>query len=130
MIKNGKDTPLNQQQGSVPNMAETLDGWMQPMNFKRLTKTVVNFVVQEISEDISTEGVIQPFKDEMLEIKSAGQRDWKWWKLHTKPTAELDVDDVIVYLEKQYRVMQKKNYKLYGYFEYDLVEDYTGSGPE
>jgi hypothetical protein len=130
MIQNGKDTLLNQKQGSVPNMSDTLDGWMQPMSFERLTKTVINFVVQEVSEVITTEGVIQPFKDEMLQMKSEGQRDWKWWKLHTKPTAELKVDDVIVYLGAQYRVMHKKDFKLYGYFEYDMIEDYTGSGPE
>lgn len=130
MIKNGKDTPLNQNTGTVPDMSDTLAEWLQPMTFEVVTKENVNGLLTETSTEISTKGVIQPFNDEQLQIKSEGQREWKWWKLHTQPTAELEPDDVIVYLGVQYRVMTKKDYKLYGYFEYDVIEDYTGSGPE
>jgi hypothetical protein len=39
------------------------------------------------------------------------------------------VDEVVTYDGVQTRVMSRKNYGLYGYVEYHLVQDWTGSGP-
>lgn len=130
MIKNGKDTKLNQSSGTVPDVSGAMLNWFQKMEFSVLTKTVENFTVNEAQVVYETKGVIQPMKAEELKIKPEGERSWKWWKLHCLPNLELKTDDVVTYLAVQYRVMSKNDYSLYGYYEYDLVEDFTGVGPE
>ena len=49
--------------------------------------------------------------------------------LHSDPVLDLEVDDVVNWNGTQTRVMTKKNYALYGFIEYHLVQDWTGAGP-
>ena len=50
--------------------------------------------------------------------------------VHADPSLQLEVDMVIKYIGKQYRVMQKMDYSLYQYVQYDIIEDFTGAGPQ
>lgn len=128
-IKNGKDTPLNQNSGTVPDMSGALLNWFQAMTFGLITKATVGFQVVETASEINFQGVWQPLSGRELMLKPEGQRAWSWWWLHADPSLNLKVDDIVVYKTKQYRVMSKKNYELYQYVEYHLVTDWTGSGP-
>lgn len=129
-ITNGKDTPINQQVGTVPNMSMTLNNWLQPMTFMVVTKEVVAFRVAEDGENIAFRGVIQPLSNRDLYMKPEGQRAWSWFWIHATPNLKLNVDEVINYLGTQMRIMGVKDYSLYGYVSYEAVEDYTGAGPE
>jgi hypothetical protein len=73
--------------------------------------------------------VWQVLTDKKLMMKPEGQQAWDWFMVHSQPQLNLEVDNVIIYRSKQYRVMAKKDYSLYGYIEYHLVDDYTASGP-
>lgn len=128
-IKNAKDTPLAANTGTVPDVSGAMLNWFQPMTFGLVTKTVEGFQVVEVEDAISFQGVWQALTERQLMLKPEGQRAWSWYWLHAQPTLDLKTDDVIQYLGVQYRVMTKKNYKLYGYIEYHLVQDWTGSGP-
>lgn len=128
-IVNGKDTPLFKRTGTVPDVSGALTDYYQPMTFNLLTKTVVGFQVDETSDPIHFQGVLQPFIDRQLLLKPEGQRAWSWFQLFSTGL-QLKVDDVVLYLGKQTRVMSKKNWELYGYQEYHLVQDWTGAGPE
>jgi hypothetical protein len=130
IFKNAKDTPLNQQQGTVPQMGGALLDWFQTMVFGVVTKTTTNFQVIEDMEEITFKGVIQPFTSRQLLLKPEGQRAWSWFMVHSDPSLQLNVDMVIKYLGKQYRVMQKMDYSLYEYIQYDIIEDFTGAGPQ
>lgn len=129
MIKNGKDTPINQNVGSVPNVGGALLDWFQPMTFGVVSKTVVNAQVVEEMAEVAFRGVWQPFTERKLMLKPEGQRAWSWYWVHADPSLNLEVDNVVVYIGVQYRVMAKKDYSLYGYVEYELVQDFTGAGP-
>lgn len=130
-IKQGKDTPLGEQpQGSVPQMGQTLDQWLQPLTVGIVTKTIKNFQSVETMVQYTFRGVWQVFTARQLMLKPEGQRAWSWYMIHTQTDLVLKVDDVFEYKGKQYRVMLKKNYSLYGYFEYDVVQDWENSGPE
>lgn len=129
IFKNGKDTPLNQNSGTVPNVGDAMLNWFQNITFGVVTKTVVNAQVVETMEEVTFKGVWQPLTERKLMLKPEGQRAWSWYWLHADPALNLPVDNVVVYLGKQFRVMAKKNYELYGYVEYELVQDYTGAGP-
>ena len=129
VIKNASSIPLNQNSGTVPDVSGALLNWQQPMIFGVVEKSVEGFQSVEVMEEISFMGVWQPLSGKRLMMKPEGQQAWSWYWLHTQINLELDVDMVVIYIGVQYRVMSKKHYKLYGYFEYEFVEDYTGSGP-
>lgn len=128
-IGQGKNIPLNQKTGTFPDVGDAMLDWFQPMVFGVVTKEVQGFQVVETMEEVSFQGVWQPFSERQLLLKPEGQRAWSWFWLHADPTLNLEVDSVVNYTGTQYRVMAKKDYRLNGYVEYQLVQDYTGAGP-
>lgn len=129
-IANGKDTLLNQKTGTVPDVSGAMTDWFQPMVFMPVTKTVQGFQAVEEGTPINFRGVIQPLSGRRLELKPEGQRAWTWLLLHSDPSLTLEVDEVVTYLGVQTRVMSQKPYQIYGYVEYELVQDWIDSGPE
>lgn len=129
IIANGKDRPLLLQDTSVPDVSGAMQNYFQPMQFEQITKTTVDFQVVETTTPINFRGCWQPFTDRQLYLKPEGQRAWTWFLLHADPSLALQVDDVVIWNGKQTRVMSRKHYGLYGYIEYSLVQDWTGSGP-
>lgn len=130
IIPNGKDVPLNANAGTVPNVGDAMLDWFQPMTFGVVVTTVENFQAVQVQTQVSCQGVIQPLTERQLMLKPEGQRAWSWFWIHADPGLTLQVDSVITYLGQQYRVMSHKDYRLYGYVEYHLVQSFTGSGPE
>lgn len=128
-IMNASNTPLNQINGTVPDISGALRDYFQPMTFTLVTKTVSGFQVVEDAYPIELWGVIQPLNPRQLILKPEGQRAWSWYQLHAQTGVALKVDDCIEYQGRQYRVMAKTNYVLYGYDLYELVTDWTGAGP-
>lgn len=128
-IINGANVPLNQRAGTVPDVSGALKDWFQPMVFEQVAKTVSGFQLVENGTPTNFWGVIQPFTNRELLLKPEGQRAWTWLMLHAEPGLALEVDEVVSYLGVQTRVMAKKDYTLYGYVQYELVQDWTGSGP-
>lgn len=114
---------------SVPNMSETLFDWFQTMVFTIIEKKVVFFQNEEVPTNYNFLGVWQPFTSSQLMLKPEGQRSWDWFTLHSTPNLPMKNDDVVGYNLRQYRVMKKTDYTEYGYIEYQLIEDYIGSGP-
>lgn len=128
-IANGSDRPLNIGTGTIPDVSGAMKDYFQPMTFTRIVKTVVGFQAKETPTDVEFMGVIQPLSSRALTIKPEGQRSWTWFMLHADPVLSLNTDEVITYNGVQTRVMARKDYSLYGYMYYELVQDWTGSGP-
>lgn len=128
-IRNAKDTPLNAQQGTIPDVGGALRNWFQYSVFGVVTKTTVNFQVVETVVDTPFRGVVQPMTGRQLMIKPEGERSWNWITVHSDPVLDLKTDSIIIYLGTQFRVMAKKDFEIYGYVYYELVSDWTGSGP-
>ena len=64
-------------------------------------------------------------KDEALELKPEGQRSWEWIWIHAKASQlNLETADKVIFLGKRYKVMQKKDYGLNSFVEYQLCRDY------
>jgi len=126
-IQNANTKNLTQFEGAVPNMSETLDGWQIIQNFSKMIKVLVDGRVQETEEPITFEGVIQNLRSNDLQIKTEGQRDFNWKMIHTKTGEEFDVDDRVRYKNVIYRIMLRKDWLEYGYFEYHLMQDYEES---
>ena len=121
---------LNQNSGNLPDVSGALQNWFQAMTFYRVTKTIVNYELVETSVGFSFRGVWQPLSPRQISFKPEGQRAWKWFQVHAEPSLVLIPDEVITYQGVQFRVKGTTNYDEYGYVKYDLIEDFTGSGPE
>ena len=128
IITNAKDKGLNF--SGLPQVGGVLPGWFQPLEFEIVTKTLVNYEVQEIIIEISTQGVRQPMMAQKIAIKPEGQRAWKWETLHCLPDVPLKVDDEVIFGGKTYRVMNKWDWTEYGYCEYEICQGYEKVGEE
>lgn len=128
-IANAKNLPLFAKNGSTPDVSGALQDYYQDLTFTLLTKTVQGFQVVESANPIEFRGTIQPYSARQLMMKPEGQRAWTWYYMHSDPVVTLQVDDVVLWNGKQTRVMSRKDFGLYGYCEYSLVQDWTGSGP-
>lgn len=128
-IGNAKDIPINVDTGTLPNVGGALLDWFQPTVFMRVVKETINFEEVETGVPVNFRGVIQPYTERQLLLKPEGQRAWSWLWCHSDPSLSLNVDEVVTYLGIQTRVMSRKNYTNYGYIEYELVQDWTGSEP-
>lgn len=109
----------------MPNMRTTLIGWEMPLTLVRLTQDIIDGDVSFAETVINFKGVWQPLKDEALELKPEGQRSWEWVWIHAQTSQlNLETGDKVIFNNKRYKVMQKKDYSLNGYVEYQLCRDY------
>lgn len=118
------------QTSQMPNMASTLYSWLIPMTIGVVVKVQNGFMIRETTVEKKFYGVWQPLDVSHLQVKEEGQRHWNWYWIHSTTDLQLSPDDIVVFEGKQYRVMGDKNFKLNGFFEYELIEDFTGAGPE
>lgn len=129
VINNAANQPIFAKTGMVPDVSGAMQGYFQPMIFEVVSKMVNGFQVVESGAPIKFQGVIQPFTERQLMLKPEGQRAWTWWTVHADPVLSLNVDDVGNINGVQTRVMSRKDFSLYGYMEYHMVQDWTGAGP-
>ena len=125
MITNAKDKGLLN--SGLPQVGEVLPSWFQTLTFDVISKSLVDYEVQETVLTITTQGVRQPMSAQQLAIKPEGQRGWKWETLHCLPDTILKLDDIVVFEGIKYRVMQKWDWKEYGYVQYEICQAYQQS---
>ena len=109
----------------MPNMANTLNGWEAPLELIREIQSVTDGDLSTTEEYITFQGVWQPLRDEQLQLKPEGQRSWEWYWIHAKAeTLNLNTADKVIFNGERYKVMNKKDYSLNGYVEYQVIRDY------
>ena len=109
----------------MPQIASAFNGWQQSITIEKITSSIVDFKRVEAATVIEFKGPVQPLKTQDLAIKPIETRAWQWLMIHTKDNIELKVGDKITYDSLKYKVMNKNNYKLNGYFEYHIVEEFN-----
>lgn len=111
----------------LPNLANTLNNWEQPIVLQRRIQNVVDGLLQTTYEDIHFQGVCQPLRDEQLQFKPENMRSWQWIWIHTKANYfRLETADEVIYNGEKFKVMSVKDYTAYGYIEYELCRGYDG----
>lgn len=110
---------------NLPYIEDALDGWMQSMLIKKVTKAIVNYRVVETTTDQTILAVRQPFTTRQLMVRPEGQRQWQWEKLHVKHSDVFNLDDVIYFGTRKYRIFGINEWQQYGYVEYDIAQGYT-----
>jgi hypothetical protein len=108
-------------------MAQTIQGWFQPVEFEVITRSLaddgdgVDWVSETVTL-IKTQGVVRPPSDKDLKILPEGTWAWEWLQIHCLPNVELNTNQFVIYKEKRYKVMAKKDWTEYGYIRYTLLE--------
>lgn len=128
-IHDAADVPLSSNPGTLPNFSDAVGNWFQLLVFEKVLKQIINFVVVESTTPVLFQGYVQTFTPRQLKMKPIGQREWKWKQILCYPNVPIGPDDVVIYEGIQYRVMESIDWKQYGYWEYHIQSDYTGSGP-
>lgn len=124
MIRDANMLRIGQINPQLPNMSRTIESWFQGIIVGIITSTVQAGRVVETTLDIPTRGVLQPLTAQQLDLKPEGERNWKWYMLHCKPSLSLQTDDTVTIQGGRYRVMGRWGFDEYGYVQYELVKDY------
>lgn len=115
----------------MPQMDTTLYGWEVPLMLEKVYQDIIEGDFTYTTKKINFKGVWQPLKDEILEAKPEGQRSWEWIWIHAvSDTLNLETADKVIFNNKKYKVMEKKDYSLNGFVEYQLVRDYQENSEE
>ena len=115
----------NRTLSGMPNMANTLNGWEVPLTLIKVIQNVVDGDLSTTETAINFMGVWQPLRDEVLQSKAEGQRSWSWYWIHAKSgTLDLNTADKIIFQGKRYKVMERKDYNLNGFIEYQVILDF------
>lgn len=109
----------------MPQINTALYGWEVPLTLEKVIQDVVDGDLVTTTQQISFKGVWQPLKDEALQFKEPAQRSWEWIWIHAvSGTLNLETADKVIFNEKRYKIVEKKDYSLNGFVEYQLVRDY------
>lgn len=106
----------------LPNMSNTIKDWFLPITFGVVKTSIVDYEKVNTIEYIDTNGVVQPYKPEPLEIQQAGVRSWSWLMIHCLPDLQVYNNEYIIYNDVRYKILQRNNYNEYGYIEYIACE--------
>lgn len=126
-IQNGKRFSVQDSALDVPNMRETLSGWMRPLALSRVTTEIVNYRAEQIERPLAAYGNDQPLSPQQLSLKPEGQRAWEWRVIWTTTDLKLKPDDVILRKRTRYRVMGATDWEDSGFFRYEVVNDYANA---
>lgn len=128
MINNANKKSLSQTSSALPQVDPAVAEFLQNMSFGIVQKTMVDGYIQEVvitKKCLATKQAMNPTE---LAMKPEGQRTWNWSKIHS---IDLDVplDSVFILDTLCYRVLSRIENGEYGFFEYDVKEDYSGPLP-
>lgn len=98
----------------LPNMAEVLDDFLQPVKTKIVTVTTVDFVPTETIVETDILAVVQVAQKEKLNPQAI---DWSKRYLQVHSKEPLDMRALVEYQGKDYKVFELNDYSDYGYYE-------------
>lgn len=116
----------------LPNVSGAVMAYMQELTFDLVKKRLVDGILQETRTTIETLGVRQVVDPQKLNIKEEGQRSWRYEDLHIPADEDIDIniDDIVIFKNNQYRVIEKYDYSEYGYIEYMIAQTFKGDNEE
>lgn len=123
-LTNAKRYRIKDSFTGLPDVSDSVMAFLRPVKVDIICKEQIDGYTQESKRCVHTQAVKQPFTSEQLKLKPEGQRSWKWFTLHCLPNLILRTDDIAVISGSSFRVMERTDYREYGYLQYDLVEDY------
>ena len=109
----------------LPRIQAAFNGWEVPLKLINIVQVVDKGFVKKLENIISFKGVVQPLSPSQLSLKPSEQRSFRWWQIHVRSNAPLQLNegDKIEYKGIRLKVMPLLRYSEYGYNEYHCIED-------
>lgn len=98
----------------LPDMSDTLREWEINVKLKTVTETTVNFVKTKVVTVVGLLAVVQPADKKKLNPDTL---DWSKEYLQVHSRTQINLGQFIEFQGKDFKLVQKGNYGLYGYFE-------------
>jgi hypothetical protein len=117
---------ISQIAGSQPSMRDTITGWSEQLTMVRLLKKIVDRENVNEEREFTCMGMLQPFSAREVAIKPEGQRRWRWYRLHVSAAVDLEPGEEFIMQGFKYKIMSDLPYHRNGYYEYELVQTFTG----
>ena len=125
MIPNGKDVNILQST-QLPDVAPAVLNNLQNVLISIIVKTEVNNrTVKTPGTPVQTLASKVPYKPQDSEILEEGWRAWKWFKLAIINDIGLNIGDLFVLNNVNYKVMSIYDAREYGLLGYIVCQDYT-----
>ena len=104
-----------------PDMGDAFTEWSDATTFMLIDKTILDHKTIETKKPVEFDMLLVPMKAQQVDRKPEGQRAWRWWTGVSE--YELGIADEVVDEDKvRYRVQGKGNYKIAGFYAYELIE--------
>lgn len=103
------------------DMSDALDGLTQPVTYKQITTTTVDFVPTETVTTTTIDAVVQPARLADLNIE---QVDYSKRYLQVHSVSPLVINDFIEWQGKDHKIIQLGPYQDYGFYE-AVAEEWT-----
>lgn len=98
----------------LPDMSDTLREWEINIKLKTVTEATVNFVKTRVVTVVDLLAVVQPAEKEKI---NPDILDWTKEYLQVHSRTQINLGQFIEFQGKDFKLVQKGNYGLYGYFE-------------
>lgn len=109
----------------LPQLNNPVASWSVPITLIKIVQSIVDGDREETQQKITFKGVVQPLTAEQLQFRPEGERSWEHLWIHCLAgTLNLKTQDKIIFNNKRYKVLEIKDYSLYAYIEYMVIEDY------
>ena len=110
----------------LPNLRKAILRFSQPLIVERISTTIDydGKAIETVTETLKVKGVSSPLKPEELQIQEEGERYWLWRRIHTLYNLKLKVGDNIRVMGKLFRVRNVYPYNEYGFYRYDIQQNY------
>lgn len=111
---------------SLPNLSDVINSWASDYTAYIIKKEIKNYILVESKRKIHFKGIVQNLNKQELQLKPMGERNWRWYELHS--TIKFNNDDVIEINKTRYRIMSTRNNNTYyGFWAYNLLLDFDNS---
>jgi len=109
----------------LPQLSNPVKSWSVPLTLNKITQNIIEGDVVITETKIDFQGTVQPLTAEQLQFRPEGERSWKHLWIHcVAGSLNLNTQDKIIFNNERYKVLEVKDYSLYGYIEYMVIEDY------
>ena len=112
----------------MPIVKEAFSGWVNDIILIKVVQNIVDGFPVSVKTSLKFGGSVQPLSPEdIVFARNEGERSWQWLQIHvfSGDTTNLKTNDRIEYRGKKFKVMGLLDYRLNGYVEYHILEDYT-----
>ena len=128
-IVNACNKDLNELASGVPDVGASIMEVLQPVTATYVEKQQIAGYTQEITINLPTKASIQP-NNQPLKMMPEGQRKWKYFTIYALCNLNLQPDMQFTIRGIVYRILDKTDWKEYGFIKYDTVQDYQVDLPD